>query len=357
MRVARGLISMASSETMSVFTRLGTHVNGIEGTATTRSAELWERWGHHLAIAAAYAAVYEVARHLSFPQWMATAGLRLACLLLMPVRYWPALAVGEGVPLIETAALCAPDLGAAWALSECVPMILLWMALLKPMRRRWSLHDARGRLRMAVILSAALGTAIITAVATLLTTLTAIIHSPTGAWPDPDTGWVGYLFAYLLGAYLGALTLTPAVLALRERYRALGSTPLTLRRVWRSALLRDVLGWVLPILAVMTWLAVRTHDDALRQAARIALIFPVLGLAWRHGWHGTAVGGMTASVALAATAPDLMADPATLQVQAILALVLSGTLLVGVRGPTRAVGSSARAHPGGRGRRLASPDR
>lgn len=312
-------------------------MNGSEGIAATRSAELWQRWGHHLAIAAAYAAVYEVTRHLSFPQWMLTAGLRLACLLLMPVRYWPALALGEGVPLIETAALCVSDFGAAWAVSECVPMILLWMAVLEPVRRHWTLYDERGRLRMPLVLSTALCTAIITAVATLLTALTAIIHTPTGAWPDPGTGWGGYLLAYMLAAYLGALTLTPSILALRERYLALGRAPLTLERVWRSALLRDVLGWVLPLLTVMTCLAVHAHDDGLRQVARIALIFPVLGLAWRHGWHGTAVGGMTASVALAITAPGLLADPATLQVQAILALVVSGTLLVGARSTARRV--------------------
>lgn len=86
-----------------------------------------------MAIAAAYGAAYEFARHLSFPQWMITAGLRLACLFLLPLRYWPALALGEGSPLLETSLLCVSDLGIPWAISESVPMVVLWMALMKPL--------------------------------------------------------------------------------------------------------------------------------------------------------------------------------------------------------------------------------
>lgn len=293
-------------------------------------------WGQNLALAAAYSALYEVARHLSFPQWMLTSGLRLAFLLLLPTRFWPALALGEGLPLLENAVFLAPDMGVPWAISESVPMVVLWMALLKPLLQRWTIHDPQGRLRMPVMLSAALGVAIITAAATLLTALAAILNTPTGEWPDPSTAWPGYFLAYTLGSYLGALTLTPTVLALRERFLALSGQPVTVARIWHSALFRDALAWVLPMLATLTWIAVHTQDAGMQQAARLALIAPVLVLAWRHGWHGTAIGGMAASVALAITAPGSLADPATLRVQAILALVVSSGLLVGAWASARA---------------------
>ena len=48
-------------------------------------------WGRYLAVAGAYAACYELTRNVSFSHWMLPAGLRLACLLLVPRRYWPAL--------------------------------------------------------------------------------------------------------------------------------------------------------------------------------------------------------------------------------------------------------------------------
>ncbi|QWT19103.1 MASE1 domain-containing protein [Bacillus sp. NP157] len=317
-------------------------MNGGSTKHWATHATYWQRWGRHLAVAAAYGATYELARYVSFPQWMLTAGLRLAALLLLPVRYWPALALGEALPLLESAAIHEPDLGLPWAVSASVPMVVLWMALLKPLTRRWSLHDERGQVRMPLILGAALGSAFITSAATLLTAFSAILNTPTGAWPDPSTGPAGYFLAYTLGAFLGALTLTPVVLAMHERFRALGGKPLSWRVIWRSPLLRDLLGWALPAAAALTLIAVTTHDDGVRQAARLFLIAPTLGLAWRHGWHGTAVGGMAASIALALTASGLLVDPATLQAQSILALAVSGALLTRAKARTMATPATAR---------------
>lgn len=287
-------------------------------------------WGQHVAIAAAYGVIYQVALYVSFPQFLLTTGLRLACLLLLPMRYWPAIAIGEGLPLAENAVLCADRFGIPWAILASFPTVALWMPLLKPIRKRWPLFDPDGRLRMPMILVATLGASMITAAITTVTLQAALMHSP-GKWPEISP--VDFFFAYVLGAYLGALTLTPVILALHERVRALGDAPLSLSVIWRSALFRDVFWWVFPALTCMAWLAATTHDDTLRQLARLALLWPVLGLAWRHGWHGTAVGGMGASLALAFTAKGLL-DPATIQVQVILALALSGTLLVGARKQT-----------------------
>ncbi|HEY4145411.1 MASE1 domain-containing protein [Pinirhizobacter sp.] len=292
-------------------------------------AEPWV-WGQHVAIAAAYGVIYQLALHVSFPQFLLTTGLRLACLLLLPVRYWPAIALGEGLPLVENAILCAGKFGIPWAILASVPTVALWMPLLKPLRQRWPLHDPDGHLRMPMILAATLGAAVITAAITTVTLIAALLHTP-GKWPDLSP--VDFFFAYLLGAYLGALTLTPVILALHERFRALHDARLSIAVIWHSALFRDVLWWVLPALAAMAWLAITTQDDVVRQAARLALLWPVLGLAWRHGWHGTAVGGMAASLALAITAKGLL-DPATLQVQVVLAFALSGTLMMGARAQT-----------------------
>lgn len=287
-------------------------------------------WGQHVAIAAAYGVIYQVALYVSFPQFLLTTGLRLACLLLLPMRYWPAIAIGEGLPLAENAVLCADRFGIPWAILASFPTVALWMPLLKPIRKRWPLYDPDGRLRMPMLLVATLGAAVITAAITTVTLIAALMHSP-GKWPEISP--VDFFFAYVLGAFLGALTLTPVILALHERARALGDAPFSLSVIWHSALFRDVFWWVFPALACMAWLAATTHDDTLRQAARLALLWPVLGLAWRHGWHGTAVGGMGASLALAFTAKGLL-DPATIQVQMVLAFALSGTLLVGTRKQT-----------------------
>jgi two-component system sensor histidine kinase UhpB len=302
-------------------------------TKTQRMAVVfpWAQWGQHLAIAAAYAGCYELTRHFSFPQWLLTAGLRLACMLLLPVRYWPALALGEGLPLLENAMLCGPKFGIAWAVAQSVPMVVLWMALLKPMRQRWSVHGTDGSVRMTMLLWATLATSIITALSTTLRLALALQHAP-GKWPDIVAG--EYFFAYLLGAYLGALTLTPLILAFRERFHALRGAPLTFAAIWRSPLLRDTLCWMLPAFVALTGTALATHHDGVRLVARLALLGPVLGLAWRHGWHGTAVGGMAASMALAITAQGPI-DPATIRVQAVLAFSLSAALWIGAKASQR----------------------
>ncbi|KAF1008919.1 MAG: hypothetical protein GAK28_00551 [Luteibacter sp.] len=299
----------------------------------------WQAWGQHVAIAAAYAACYEVTRHVTFSHWILTAGLRLACLLLLPMRYWPALAVGEGLPMVENAIVCLDKFGAAWAVSASVPMIVLCMGWVKPMLARWSLFTPDGRVRMGVLLSATLGCAVLTALKTVLTLVTALLSSPD-AWPDLSVPL--YFWAYVLGAYLGALTLTPVVLALRERMQVSGRV--SLASLWRSPLLRDTMGWALPALAALAWMALATQVDAIRQVARLLMLLPVLMLAWRHGWHGTAVGGMGASIAMAATSQVLL-DPDMIHCQVILSLVVSGALMVGARAAQRLPYPTAPATP------------
>ncbi|KAG9613615.1 hypothetical protein KCV01_g1086, partial [Aureobasidium melanogenum] len=154
----------------------------------------WQVWGQHVAIAAAYAACYEVTRHVTFSHWILTAGLRLACLLLLPMRYWPALAVGEALPMAENAIVCLKQFGAPWVVSASVPMIVLCMGWVKPMLARWSLFTPDGHVRMGVLLSATLGCAVLTAIKTVVTLVTALLSSP-GSWPNlldpPGSGGAG----------------------------------------------------------------------------------------------------------------------------------------------------------------------
>jgi glucose-6-phosphate-specific signal transduction histidine kinase len=281
---------------------------------------VWNTWGQYVAVAAAYEALYEITYHVSFPQFLLTTGLRLAFLLLLPTRFWPAIAIGESVPLLEHALFCADKFGWAWAVLASIPTVALWAPLLKALRDHWPLHDDDGRLRMPVILIAASSAALITAAITTLTLVAALRHAP-GKWPDLSP--VSFFFSYALGGYLGALTLTPTLLALYERFRGTRAEAFSMALLWRSPLLRDVMWWVVPALAAFVWVANTTGDDAVRQVARLALLWPVVGLASRHGWHGTAVGGMGASFALALTAQGLV-DVMTLQVQLVLAVVLWG---------------------------------
>lgn len=276
-------------------------------------------WGQYVAIAGAYAACYDVALHLSSSHWLLTAGLRLACLLLVPPRFWPALVVGEFLPLFENALLCMDRFGGAWAFAASIPTIALYMAWIRPLRRHWGTWDKAGQPRLRLIVTATLLCALSNAVRDTVA-VEAILATSGGQW-GADVSLPIAFSAYLLGAYLGALTLTPAILAIHQRLLA---QPPSLRAAWHSVLARD-LAWALPLLAILLWIA-RDTAGGMQQAARLAMLLPVMAMACRHGWHGTAVAGLAASIALAVSS-HVVRDPAVIQCQVVLAIALSAGML------------------------------
>lgn len=297
------------------------------------STKHWTTWGQYVAITAAYAACYEIIRYLTSSQWVCTAGLRMSCLLLMPIRYWPALAFGEMLPVAAHAMICIPQFGIWWGVSASVPMVVICMGCVKPIRGRWTLYTPDGRLRMGVMVGATLACAALTAIKTSLTLLAALLYSP-GSWPEISVN--AYFWAWLLSTYLFGLTLTTTILALHKRIVAQHHP--TFAAVWRSPLWRDVLTWASPTLALLAWCALAVDDEAVCRVVRLAMVLPVLAMTWRHGWHGSAIGGMAASIALTATSKGLP-DPAIMQGQAVLSLIISGALLIGARSPREAIPS------------------
>ncbi len=281
-------------------------------------------WGRYVAVAGAYAACYELTRYFTFSHWILTAGLRLACLLLVPRRFWPALAVGEALPVVEMAILNAHRFGITWAVVASVSPILLCMPAIGWMRARAALIRPDGQINMGMIMVATLVCAAVTAIDNSLVLAMVVMEDGTRASPTAPI-----FLAWLLGGYLGALTLTPTIMAMRERLAAQPRGIVTWHAVWHSTLTRDALFIVVPALAVLMAIASQVSDGAL-QCTRIAMAIPVLAMTWRHGWHGTAIGGMLASIAMASTSFELQ-DPAMIQAQTVLAFAISTFLLLGVR--------------------------
>ncbi|UPG84688.1 MASE1 domain-containing protein [Luteibacter aegosomatis] len=284
--------------------------------------EHWKIWGQHVAVAAAYAAFYRIAYALSLAHWELTVGFRLCCLLLVPMRLWPALALGEFLPVLENALACIDDFGPAWALAAAVPQIVVCMAGMKPLRRWGALRDPDGRLCMGYVVTATLCCAALSTVRDTASLWIALMALSTDGSPGPLL-WVGFS-AYMLGGYLGGLTLVPTLLALQDRWRV---TP-SVWAVLRSPLVRDTCMGVAPVLVALTWLANTSETSGAQQLARLAMILPMVAMAWRYGWRGTAMAGTGASIALALTS-HVVRDPAVIHCQVVLAFVMSAGLLVG----------------------------
>jgi glucose-6-phosphate-specific signal transduction histidine kinase len=296
-------------------------------------------WGRYLAVAGAYAACYELTRYFSFSHWMLPAGLRLACLLLVPRRFWPALAVGEALPIAEMAFMDASDFGVWWALVASLPPILFCMPAVAWLREHSPLVRADGQINISMIMIATLVCATVNTIDN-----SAVLHMVDMGDGSPAPSVTTPIFlAWILGSYLGALTLTPMLMAMRERLAAQPRGIVTWHAVWHSRLTRDALLIVVPSLALLMSIASLVSDGPL-QCARMAMAVPVVALTWRHGWHGTAIGGMLASIAMASTSFELQ-DPSMIQAQVVLAFVISTSLLFGVRVARRlAANQFASAH-------------
>ncbi|SFT72388.1 MASE1 domain-containing protein [Paraburkholderia aspalathi] len=279
-------------------------------------------WLRHLAVALTYFALYSALRYVSFSYWFLPASLRLLCLLLLPYRYWPALALGEMLGLGRFSLQCYEEFGLTGALLNLVPRIALVMPIVRWCRERLSLLGPRRQVRMNALLLCAMLLALVTA--TYDWCFLRIMPVQPGQSP---TSFV-WAPRYFIGNYLGILTMVPLVLML---WQIAGETP-----TWRAARTRlggsrlalEGLALLVPSLLLLAWIAVSFKD--LGQVARMAMFLPVAVLAMRHGWRGAALGGFVASSALVVVVPAPY-DPVTLQAEVFMAFTLSVLLMLGAR--------------------------
>jgi hypothetical protein len=99
-------------------------------------------WGRSLLAALAYGLAYAVLREsslsgISVINWIPVAGLRLVCLMLVPARYWPALIVGEAVPLAYENYRCLELFGLPWVIAASVPPMLYTAPMVYLLQKRW----------------------------------------------------------------------------------------------------------------------------------------------------------------------------------------------------------------------------
>ncbi len=90
----------------------------------------WHRIVKGLAISAGYCAAFLVLWRVSFNQWYLPAGLRLACLLLLPIRYWPYVFAGDAAALLMMRAPKADQYSIQWAYLS--PFLLISLIAIVP---------------------------------------------------------------------------------------------------------------------------------------------------------------------------------------------------------------------------------
>lgn len=281
-------------------------------------------WARHIAVAAIYAGCYLLLRIISVSNWSLPASLRLAALLFVPYRYWPALIVGEFTPVAGISYAFSEHFGGVWAMVASIPPMLTCAPIVAWFRRHTRLMQSESRVDTPLLLVVMLLCALITTAGN--TAALALAQSPDNSPLQGVT--LQIVFVFFLGNFLGALTLTPLMVAVRGWL--MGNTRLWLSHALdRGGLLRDALVGLLPALVVLGLLGYIGSGDSM-QLCRIAMFLPVAWLALRHGWQGAAVGGALASIAVAFTA-SVARDPYVVQAQAIIAFAISTLLMFGSR--------------------------
>lgn len=282
--------------------------------------DLWR----HLAVALLYALGFVALREVSFSHWILFAGFRLSALLLVPYRYWPALLVGELGPLAFKAMMYEDRYGALWSSLVVLPPIGLAMPVVRWSRERLKLLPGKASVNLTVLLLCTLALSVLWTLVDMAIVATAKLPQgyPPLQFPVLAARW-------FIGNFLGVLTLTPLVLMVRE-YASEGAPVELWRRMVASRFFLETVSILLPALAILVWLALASSQEPLRQAARVAMFLPVIWLSLRHGWHGAAVGGTFASIAIVLTMPAKY-DAGTLQAQVFIAFAITTMLLLGER--------------------------
>ncbi|HEX7814119.1 MASE1 domain-containing protein [Dyella sp.] len=280
-------------------------------------------WAQHMAVAVGYAVAGYFLQQWVISHFQPYSGLRLALLLMLPRRFWPALAVGELASLGQVAIECGPLYGWGWAAMRAFPPILLAMPIVHAFRNHWPRLNDRLSANIAPMLACTLAVATVWATFSLATFMS--LRVPAGYVPPPY-----YLLAarYFLGQCVGIITFTPILLWLNETL-----TRSHWREVWnefivdRLALESTVI--LLPSLAFLTWLAIKGSGE-LTQVARMAMFLPVAALTLRNGWRGAVIGSAMASICVMIAMPAAR-DPATVSAQAFITLTSGILMLLGSR--------------------------
>jgi two-component system, NarL family, sensor histidine kinase FusK len=239
-------------------------------------------WLRQLAVFIGYGVVFACLRPYANSIWAITCGLRLACLLLLPYRYWPTLALAEIGPLIYQNNENLAQFGAAWAVVNSIPPILFVMPVVWWCKHRLALFPSRRMVRInALFVCALLSSAVWTAAICLVV---ATLVTPSSG-PNGPQFHVLELVQLFLGRYAGILTVVPLALVIKLQKPT--SWRAQLLAVAKSRLTLEIVVLLLPTLAVLVWMDRHASADA-QQVIRMAMFLPAAWLTMKHGWRAAA---------------------------------------------------------------------
>lgn len=276
-------------------------------------------WLMQVVVAVVYAIAYLLIRPFSDAHWTLTSGIRIACLLLVPYRYWAALAIGEIFPLAYWNFRCVNELGLAWVIFASIPPLLAGMPIVWWCRSSLSIFPTRRLVSVSALLLLFMLSSVVWAFFSYLLMFSEMPRQDM----EPIMG-LGYFF----GNYLGMTTIVPWALLLRITPDAF-QWPNAWRRMLASKLLKDGMRVTIPAVLLLAWLSSVAQGD-ISDVARAAMLLPVAWLTIKHGWRAVMLGGTLVIVCISGQLVS-EASLTTIRPQALMAVVMTCLYALGSR--------------------------
>jgi two-component system, NarL family, sensor histidine kinase FusK len=223
------------------------------GAAEMHKSLSENKWLPQAGVFVLYTVAYALLRPYSNGIWALTCGLRLSCLLLLPYRYWPALACAEIAPLVYNNYPCIDPFGLTWTVLNSIPPILYAMPVVWWCRERLPLFPTKRLVNVNILL-------LCTVLASFAWVATTFAIMATNKVPQLLSAQAYRLEAVqiFLGRYAGILTILPLALAFKLQKPARLSTRL------------------------VQWAKSRLTLEM------VVLLLPTLTM--KHGWRAAAIG-------------------------------------------------------------------
>jgi glucose-6-phosphate-specific signal transduction histidine kinase len=278
-------------------------------------------WLLQVGVAVGYGLLYLAIHPFSTAHWPIHAGVRLACLLLIPYRYWPALLIGEALPNAYTVIPCT-DQGLAWIAFRCIPPFAIAMPIVWLCRKKMPPFPSKDVVDIKALL-----------ICGLLVSLGSMAYSCTAVALSADQSvslTPLYAAGFFLGPYLAMFSVVPWVLMVKLDHQP-GHVREQFRQIFASRLFLDAAALLIPALALLSW-ANEAASDQVRQIIPVAMFLPMAWLTLKHGWRAAAI---SAPLAIACISLPISLvndpDPKTYATQTFLAVTITCLFALGGR--------------------------
>jgi two-component system, NarL family, sensor histidine kinase FusK len=239
-------------------------------------------WLRQIALFVVYGVIYAGLRPYSNSLWSVTCGLRMACLLLLPYRYWATLALAEMGPLIYQNYQSLDQYGLVWTVLNSIPAILYAMPLVWWSKHRLALFPSRRTVRVSTLFNCIVLASVVWTAAVFVI-LATVVQPPST--PHPYAFRPLDVVQIFLGRYVGIITLVPLALVIKLQ----SPTPWQsrLRDFLKSRLVLEITLLLLPSLGVLMWFCARAPGDV-QEVIRMSMLLLAAWLSMKHGWRGAA---------------------------------------------------------------------